>query len=271
MQLILETFTGIGLLGIGFKEAGFCVVSAGDIILGNHHDIHNFHAPHGKFDGVIGGSPCQNFSKLNRNPKPEIGIALMNEFKRVVLESGCSWFLLENVPESPDIEIDGYAVQRFMLNAKHCGSNQNRNRKFQFGSRDGLFLQIKRDSSPVNVQSCITASEGKKQDRRTVEDFCELQGLPRNFDLPDFNKEGFYRAVGNGVNVNVSRKIAFAIRDATEGENTRTITEFKFCVCGCGETVTGKQLSKTPACRKRIQKKREHTRSNEPRGITFEP
>ena len=104
-QLVLETFTGIGLLGIGFKEQGFCVVSAEDTILGNHHDIRNFHAVAGKFDGVIGGSPCQNFSKLNRNPDRAKGIELMNEFKRVVLEASPRWFLLENVPESPEISI----------------------------------------------------------------------------------------------------------------------------------------------------------------------
>ena len=38
MQLVLSLCSGIGLLDRAFKEAGFCVVSAGDIILGSHHD-----------------------------------------------------------------------------------------------------------------------------------------------------------------------------------------------------------------------------------------
>ena len=258
MQLILETFTGIGLLGIGFKEAGFCVVSAGDIILGSHHAIENFHAPRGKFDGVIGGSPCQNFSKLNRKPNFTEGVRLMNEFKRIVLESGCNWFLLENVPESPDIEIDGYQVQRFMLNAKHCGSNQNRNRKFQFGSKDGLFLNIKRETSPSNIQSCVTA----QSDERTKQNMCELQGLDKDFDLEDFTVSGFKKVVGNGVNVHVSRKLAFAIRDATEGNFTRTLTNLKFCICGCGEEIPDTKKHYNDACRKRMQMRRERVLVN---------
>jgi len=65
MQLVLSLFSGIGLLDRAFKEKGFFVVSAGDLILGQ--DIRDFHAVAGKFDGVIGGSPCQDFSTLNRN------------------------------------------------------------------------------------------------------------------------------------------------------------------------------------------------------------
>lgn len=256
MQLILETFPGIGLMGIGFKEAGFCVVSAGDIILGSHHAIENFHVPKNKFDGVIGGSPCQNFSKLNRKPNFTEGVRLMNEFKRIVIESGCNWWLLENVPESPDLHIDGYQVQRFMLNAKHCGSNQNRNRKFQFGSKSGVFLQIKREQSPSNLQSCVTA----QSDERTKQNICELQGLPHDFDLEDFTVQGFKKVVGNGVNVHVSRKLAFAIRDATEGNFARSLTDLKFCICGCGEIVDGKKTHFGASCRKRMQMKRERAR-----------
>lgn len=257
MQLILSTFSNIGMLDIGFKEAGFCVVSAGDLILGKHHDIKNFHAPSGKFNGVIGGSPCQNFSKLNRNPDPQKGIELMNEFKRIVIESACDWWLLENVPESPDLEINGYHIQRFMLNAKHCNSNQNRNRKFQFGSKTGLFLSIKRDPSPLNVQSCVTASEGKNTERRTWTEFCKLQGFDNAIDLNDFTQTARYKLVGNGVHLNVSRKVANAIREATEGNTPRTITDFKLCVCGCGEILKGKQKHYNSACRKRMQMKRE--------------
>ena len=87
MQLILSLFTGGGLFDIAFKENGFCVVSAGDIITGPEFSIFNFHAPPSKFDGVIGGSPCQQFSKLNRNRKPEIGVAFLHEFRRV--GNGC--------------------------------------------------------------------------------------------------------------------------------------------------------------------------------------
>ena len=36
MKLVLSTFSGAGLLDRGFEQAGFCVVSAGDILWGRH-------------------------------------------------------------------------------------------------------------------------------------------------------------------------------------------------------------------------------------------
>jgi DNA (cytosine-5)-methyltransferase 1 len=264
MQLVLSLFSNIGMLDMGFTQNGFCVVSAGDTILGSHHDIRNFNVPSNKFNGVIGGSPCQDFSKARRTPPTGEGNELLNEFKRVVLQASPDWFLLENVPECPDIEIEGYKVQRFNLNAKHCGSSQNRNRKFQFGSKQGLVLQIIRDAALTNVTRCVTASEFNKIDRRKFSDFCLLQGLPVDFDLPSFNLSGKYRAVGNGVNILVAYKVAKSIREATQGDTARRITDYQFCVCGCGEEVKGKQISKTSACRKRIQIKRERAAVNAP-------
>ena len=264
MQLVLSLFSNIGMLDIGFTRNGFCVVSAGDTILGKHHDIKGFNVPFGKFDGIIGGSPCQDFSKARRTPPTGEGKELLNQFKRIVLHASPEWFLLENVPECPDIDIEGYQIQRFNLNAKHCGSTQNRNRKFQFGSKKGLVLQIKRDTALTNVTRCVTASEGNKTDRRKFSDFCLLQGLPVDFDLPNFNLSGKYRSVGNGVNILVADKVAKSIREATETDTARRITYYQFCICGCGEEVTGKQLSKTPACRKRLQIKRERAAVNTP-------
>ncbi len=51
---LLSLFTGAGLLDQAFREKGFCIVSAGDIVYGQ--DIRDFHALKGKFDGVIAGS-----------------------------------------------------------------------------------------------------------------------------------------------------------------------------------------------------------------------
>lgn len=51
MQLVLSTFTGIGMLDEGFKKNGFCVVSAGDII--TNQPIQEFKGIENKFDGII--------------------------------------------------------------------------------------------------------------------------------------------------------------------------------------------------------------------------
>lgn len=97
-------------------------------------------------------------------------------------------------------------------------------------------------------QPCCLASEGTQTDRRTWADFCELQGLPRDFDLPGMTLSAKYRAVGNGVPVQMATVMAQAVLDAVPADTVR------LCICGCGRFVTGKQQSAGPACRKRIQR-----------------
>jgi DNA (cytosine-5)-methyltransferase 1 len=254
-QLLLSIFSGVDLLGKGFEKEGFAVARAGDIIFGD--DIRQQHFPPFRFDGVIGGPPCQDFSKARRTPPTGYGLEMLEQFKRIVIETRCKWFLLENVPQVPNIEINGYHIQRFDLNANECLSPQNRKRHFQYGNTEGYILDIKRDISRVVNQSCVTASEGNKQNRRSWADVCELQGLPRSFDLPSFTLSEKYRAVGNGVNILVARRIAAAIRDQAEGTNARLFTDTNLCACGCGRILSGKQRSANAACRKRLQKKRE--------------
>lgn len=62
-QLVLSLFPGIGLLDMAFEEEGFVIVRGPDLLWGG--DIRRFHPPAGKFDGVIGGPPCQAFSQAN--------------------------------------------------------------------------------------------------------------------------------------------------------------------------------------------------------------
>ena len=69
--LVLSLFPGIGLLDMAFEEAGFCVVRGPDLLWGG--DVRTFHVPAGRFDGVIGGPPCQAFSRL-RHLNPKAGI-----------------------------------------------------------------------------------------------------------------------------------------------------------------------------------------------------
>lgn len=249
--MILSTFTNIGMLDIPFKELGYCVVSAGDTLLGASFDIRNFHPPSGVFEGVVGGPPCQAISRANRNRDIEKGMILINEFRRVVSEASPRWFLMENVDSVPDIKIEGYQIQRFILNAKNCGLSQNRNRKFQFGSKEGLFLNIKREPSPLKISRCVTASKIISK-----ENICTLQGLPHDFDLPDFNVAGFNRAVGNGVPLPMGRKVANAIREATSNNCASSLTGKRFCICGCGEEVFGKAQAYNFTCRKRMETRR---------------
>ncbi len=255
MQLILSLFHGVDLFGRGFEKHGFSVVRGCDILFGS--DITDFHIPPSRFDGIIGGSPCQDFSRLRRTPPTGEGLRLLGEFCRVVSEGLPTWFLLENVPNVPNIEIKGYHVQRFDLSPTECGSNQSRRRHFQFGHRDGLILDIKRDVFKGEKQPCAVASEGKKADRRTFADFCELQGLPRDFDLPPFTLSEKYKAVGNGVNVKVAERIEQTIRELSSSDKPRTFTDSNLCACRCGRILVGRQKAASDNCRKRLQKSRE--------------
>jgi DNA (cytosine-5)-methyltransferase 1 len=253
-MLLLSLFPGIDLLGRGFEQEGFCIVRGPDLIYGG--DIKTFHPPGGRFEGIIAGSPCQDFS-IARHCVPPTGEGkkMLEEFGRVVLEASPAWFLLENVPAVPDVEIEGFTVQRFDLNANECGLPQDRLRHFQFGSKDRLIIRPERGKPIPSSQRACVATEGVREGRRTWADFCELQGLPRDFSLPGLTLSARYRAVGNGVPVPVARTIARAILSARP-----LAAHEKLCACGCGRVCTGKQLCATPACRKRLERLRRGAR-----------
>jgi len=248
-ELVLSLFPGIDLLGRGFEAEGFAVVRGPDLLWGG--DIRSFHVLAGRFDGVIGGSPCQDFSGANRKPSG-YSLEMLHEFERVVSESAALWFVLENVPRVPDVSIPGYSVQRFDLNARECGMRQRRLRHFQFGSLDGSILVPIRVAAVGKSERIALATEGAKKGRRGWADFCELQGLPRDFDV-SLSVVEKYKAVGNGVPVPMARVIARAVRG-------RLLSWFgNLCLCGCGRLVSGRQVMALPACRKRMERRRDVT------------
>lgn len=262
MDLVLSLFTGAGLLDRGFKQAGFCVVSAGDVLWG--HDVRDFTPARHVFKGVIGGSPCQDFSPARRSAPTGEGLELLGEFVRVVTLAGPDWFLLENSHRVPTISVPGFIVQRFHLNAKECGLRQNRPRAFQFGSRTGKPLVIPRSQPALDASHCCMATEGKRASggRRTFADFCELQGLPPDFALPGLSQAMRYRLVGNGVPVPVARVVAAAI-------SSWAVTPWeRVCVCGCGRLVGSGQSQATAACRKRMQRRRDAAGVTGPSSVT---
>ena len=137
MQLVLSLFPGIGLLDMAFEEEGFCIVRGPDVLWGG--DIRKFHPPAGKFDGVIGGPPCQCFSSLahmvrHNGHQPKFG-NLIPEFERCVQEAEPQWFLMEEVVRTPQPKVTDYGVHTFVLNNRQLGEAQNRKRRLSFGYR----------------------------------------------------------------------------------------------------------------------------------------
>lgn len=226
--VVLSCFPGIGLLDRGFEEEGYCVVRGPDILWGG--DIRRFHAPAGRFNGIIGGSPCQDFSAAKIATPEEYSDEMLNEQKRVILEADVEWFLSENVPRAPDFEIEGYHIQRFKLNAHWFGGYQRRKRKFHFGSKTkvNINFDVPLFESPVEEPPVIATEvkngfrpsyrSEKYRPSRAWERICQLQGLPPDFKLPPFTKAEAGRAVGNGVPVHLARAWAKAIKGAIYGE-----------------------------------------------------
>ena len=65
-------------------------------------DIRDFTGVKNKFNGIIGGSPCQDFSTLKRE-KGDYSFLMLTEFMRIVLECEPDWYLLENVKSVPNV------------------------------------------------------------------------------------------------------------------------------------------------------------------------
>src|SRR5688500_10861469 len=102
---------------MAFEEHGFCVVRGPDVLWGGN--IKSFHPPAGKFDGLIGGPPCQAFSRLRHLVEHngfERAENLIPEFERCVAEGQPAWFLMENVRAAPEPLVEGYAVNSTLLN-----------------------------------------------------------------------------------------------------------------------------------------------------------
>ena len=232
-QLVLSLFPGIGLLDMAFEQEGFTVVRGPDVLWGG--DIRNFHPPAGRFDGVIGGPPCQCFSRLSamvrhNGYEPKFG-NLIPEFERCVAEASPDWFLMEEVPDAPTPWVDGYTPWSCLLNNRQLGEAQNRLRRWTFGVRGIQHKVLMIETScfeSAEWKPAVTASEaahgmplgtrskmgrGKSYTCRSWPEFIAAQGLPEDYDLP-FKRSENYRAVGNGVPLPMGRAIAKAVREA---------------------------------------------------------
>lgn len=252
VPLVLSLFPGIGLLDHAFELEGFCVVRGPDVLWGG--DVRRFHPPAGRFDGVIGGPPCQIFSAL-RHLNPLAGQRqgnLIPEFERVVEEAGPVWFLMENVPDAPVPQVRGYWPSRSTkLNNRWLGEAQDRTRRFSFGMRADAYPQaLTLDVSPDFVvfecqehRQAVTSDaravpvalggngkvkrtyteDGKRHGpaqgaRASIGEMMRHQGLPETYlDDAPFSETGKRKVIGNGVPIPMGRAIARAVRRALGG------------------------------------------------------
>ena len=163
---VASLFSGAGGLDLGFVNSGHTIVWANEIdaaaastyrknigdhiVCGDIADIDFCEIPH--FDILIGGFPCQGFSRANihrvGNDKRN---SLYVHVVRILRNKKPSFFLLENVRgiksfnEGRDfseiisaLEESGYFVDYSTLNAANYGVPQNRHRVIIAGVRDDL-------------------------------------------------------------------------------------------------------------------------------------
>ncbi len=298
-NLVLSLFSGIDLLGMAFREIGFCVVSAGDIAFGS--DIRNFHAPAGHFNGVILGSPCQAWSTARRGRVSEeekaAARSLIAEGARVIIEAQPDWWLWENVPSVPSIRIEGYTHQRFDLTHAEYGGVMLRRRHFQFGvktiwnlesiewfGQSGSKLILPR-AVTESLQCCcnhyraehvydeaclkcdcvafknfIAAPVGERSLKTPWPDLCRMFDLTEGFEFGE-KKRILFSTRGKylAVRNGVPLRMGRVIATAIKNLMEGNQPATKICVCGCGRVITGKQSLATPACRKRMERWRKGT------------
>lgn len=231
---MLSLFPGIDLFGMAFEEEGYCVVRGPDLLWGG--DIRRFHPPAGVFDGVIGGPPCQAFSRLRHMVEAngyETAPNLIPEFERCVEEAAPTWFVMENVPAAPVPIPSYYQVQEQVLCDLWVGGATERKRRFSFGSQEHLPFHVEGLAlHPIEAEHAVVVdgravpvkmlAGGKVKTRsaavrRSVADMAELQGVPRDFlDGAPFTASAKRKAIGNAVPLSMGRAIAKAVKRATE-------------------------------------------------------
>lgn len=235
-QLVLSLFPGIGLLDMAFEEEGFCVVRGPDLLWGG--DIRQFHPPTGKFDGVIGGPPCQTHSTLRHLAFRGNGVPAgvhgdrIPEFERCVREAEPAWFVMENVPGAPIPTVEGYGVRARLIRDVAVGGQTTRLRRFSLGRRgltarnavrfDVDELALHRPDPELTVLAGHGPAMGQRargigdRDWKTM---ARLQGVPEEriaileVDAP-FTIHGLKSGIGNGVPLPMGRAVARAVKRA---------------------------------------------------------
>lgn len=223
--LVLSLFPGIGLLDMAFEEEGFSVVRGPDLLWGG--DIRRFHVPAGRFEGVIGGPPCQRFSGLGavnmaRWGEDSVMPDLIPEFSRILAEAHPDWFVMENVPLAPTPACYGYYVNSRTWDNRWSGGEQRRRRRITFGSLDSrsfimhdIALEAFHERPTVVSTGQADWKGSAKRYRASIAYMAESQGIdPARFEHSPFTITELRRAIANGVPLPMGRAIAKAVKRA---------------------------------------------------------
>ena len=214
--IAIDLFAGAGGLSLGLEQAGFDVLAAVEIDP-IHACVYKFNFPNceviaqplenvnaatirkaaglsstSKIDLVAGGAPCQGFSLIGQRALQDPRNKLVKEYIRVVQELRPRYCLFENVKGLTvgkhkkfldelvkELQSIGYDVLMpwEVLNAKHYGVPQNRERLFLMGCRTGESLP----SYPEpDIDKYVTCEEalGDLPDAEQFEELHESDEVP---------------------------------------------------------------------------------------------
>jgi DNA (cytosine-5)-methyltransferase 1 len=152
---------------------------------------------------------------------------------------------MENVRNVPNVAVKGYSVQRLDLTDIECGGKQRRLRHLQFGSMYGNIIRPTRTETarPVTPAVLCKYEPTDRHSRRLA-----AQGAP-HMPLRSLTKTARARVVGNAVPWCMATTLARAVTNQSQPTDTD-------CVCGCGRCVVTPATQATPACRKRMERRR---------------
>lgn len=162
----MSLYSGAGGLDLGFQQAGFALAWANEIDphacqtyrdnLGDHvvqGDVLKTPIPKSRFDVVIGGPPCQGWSRIGRMDPNDPRSQHVHRFFDVVESVEPHAFVMENVAHLAESarwtrvrddllnrarEDLGYNAALYVLDASHYGVPQARRRMFLVGLRDSV-------------------------------------------------------------------------------------------------------------------------------------
>ena len=233
-QLVLSVFPGADLFGQSFEDLGFCVVRGPERLLGQ--DVRTWSSLPNRFDGLIGGPPCQQWSTaigIKGSRKPD----LIPEFVRVFEETKPRWVVMENVrgaEKSGAIPSDWSPIR---LRDWDCGGLTSRKRTF-FCWPLSLAMMIqpppKRSGKPDYTVTCSAFDHGNYSNTwfagykfLSLPDGGRLQGFPelgeeferrRREKHDPMTKLFGGTLLGNGVPRHMGRWVAEGVKRWTERE-----------------------------------------------------
>jgi DNA (cytosine-5)-methyltransferase 1 len=192
---LVDLFAGCGGISCGFRQAAnglarltpvaaveldpsACATYAANF--GDHlymgdiakwlDDVRSGNTNLGSVDIIVGGPPCQGFSKLGKQDPKDPRNKLWRTYIRTVAQLQPYFFVMENVPQflqsaeyrallketRPSGLLAGYSLQTFVLSADKHGVAQKRRRAIVVGRRDGLpEVKIPEEQSAATLRAAL--------------------------------------------------------------------------------------------------------------------